>query len=520
MMNKTVVRNGWYERTTAELTSQRHNWRQHLGTLLPLLLIYLALACYRIDYQSLWLDEVLSVQAAASTASAWKKFHGPLYFLLLHVWTHIGTSELVLRLLSVLFGVVAVCLFYATCLAILSRRGTILGTTLFVTSPFFIWYSQETRYITLMLATALLTIYTFFQLSAHGRLRWWLAYCGAVMLALFSFVNNIFLLLAQGVYLVWSPTRRPLLRTGLVCLILILVPFGWKVSGRFSRAVVVQTTISGEQRVTLDPKRWRSATPKEFTPMMIPYTFFAFSAGYSLGPSVRELHISRSLETLMPHAPTLIILGGLFGSLFLIGLVTLWRQPDVGRFLTLWIAVPIIGTLSVSVFTSMAYNARYVSMVFPAFVIILAAGIVSFRRPVIQKAFMAAVLVVHGVALANYYFNPVYSREDTRAAIQYLESEVGPRDVVLGVGNVNGLKYYSRGNLPIARLSKQPKSNSSMADEVQQLSKNHDRLWLVEIRPWQQDPTGKVKAALNVAYNLIEQKQFPGVDIYCYRLSQ
>ena len=309
-MHKNAVKNGWRDMTTSELKSQRLNWRQHLSTLLPLLLLYLALACYRIDYQSLWLDEVLSVKAAASTASAWRKFHGPLYFLLLHAWRHIGSSELVLRLLSVLFGVVAVCLFYTTCSAILSRRATVLGTTLFVTSPFFIWYSQETRYITLMLATTLLTIYTFLQLSAHGRLWWWLAYCGAVVLALFSFVTNIFLLLAQGVYLVWSPTRRPLLRTWLVCLILILVPFGWKVSGRFSRAVVVQTTISGEQRVTLDPKRLRSATSKEFTPMMIPYTFFAFSAGYSLGPSVRELHISRSLETLMPHAPILIIRRG------------------------------------------------------------------------------------------------------------------------------------------------------------------------------------------------------------------
>jgi uncharacterized membrane protein len=506
--------------TASELKSQGFNWRQHLSILLPLLLLYLALACYRIDYQSLWLDEVLSVKAATSTVSALKKHHGPLYFLMLHAWTHIGTSELVLRLLSVLLGVVAVCLFYATCSAVLSRRVTVLGTLLFVTSPFFIWYSQETRYITLMLVTTLLTIYTFLRLSVHGRPRWWLSYCGALVLALCSFVTNVFILLAHGVYLLGSPARRPLLRKWLVCLLLILVPFGWWVSGRFSQAMVVKTTASGEQRLTLDPKRLRGATPKEFTPMMIPYTFFAFSAGYSLGPSVRELHVSRSLETLMPHAPILITIGGLFGGLFLIGLGAIWRQPDVGRLLTLWVAVPIIGTLGVSVFTNMAYNARYVSMVFPAFVIILAAGIVSFRRPVMQKAVMVAVLAVHGIALANYYFNPVYAREDTRAATQYLESEVGPRDVVLGVGNVTGLKYYSGGNLPSARLRKQPKSNSSMVDQVLQLSKNHDRLWLVEIRPWQQDPTGKVKAALNVAYDLIEQKQFPGVDIYCYRLAQ
>jgi hypothetical protein len=159
-------------------------------------------------------------------------------------------------------------------------------------------------------------------------------------------------------------------------------------------------------------------------------------------------------------------------------------------------------------------------MVFPAFVIILAAGIVRFRQPVIQTALMVAVLVVHGVALANYYFNPVYAREDTRAAAQYLESEVGPRDMVLGVGNVNGLKYYSGGNLPITGLSKRPQTDSTVVEQVQQLSKSHDRLWLVEIRPWQQDPRGKVKAVLDGAYNLIEQKRFSGVNIYCYNLSQ
>jgi hypothetical protein len=159
-------------------------------------------------------------------------------------------------------------------------------------------------------------------------------------------------------------------------------------------------------------------------------------------------------------------------------------------------------------------------MVFPAFVIILAAGIARFHRPVVRIALMVAVLVVQGVALANYYFNPVYAREDTRAAAQYLASEVGPRDVVLVVGNGNGLKYYSRGKLPFAGLGDLLKTNNSVTEYVQQISKGHDRLWVVEVRPWQKDPRGKVKAALDSAYDLIEQKQFPGVSVHCYNLSQ
>jgi hypothetical protein len=133
---------------------------------------------------------------------------------------------------------------------------------------------------------------------------------------------------------------------------------------------------------------------------------------------------------------------------------------------------------------------------------------------------MVAVLAVQGVALANYYFNPMYAREDTRAAAQYLESEVGPRDMVLIVGNSNSLKYYSRGKLPFAGLGNVLRTNSPLAEYMQQISKGHDRLWLVEIRPWQKDPSGQAKAALDSTYNLIKQQHFPGVNIYCYHRFQ
>jgi mannosyltransferase len=504
------------EGAVAEHISQGRQWRLHLGILLPILLMYLLLAFYAIDRQSLWLDEILSIRDAASTASIWKKAHGPLYFALLHVWMQVGTSELALRTLSVLLGAVAVCLFYATSATLFSRRVTILGTMLFATSPFLIWYSQEVRYITLMLATALLTMYTFRQLLARGRPGWWLAYGSAMILAVAAFVTNILLPLVQGLYLLWSPAHRPLLRKWLVCQVLIGMLFFLGSGGKFLRRMMVTTTVNGQQTTFVEPKRLASGTPKEFTPAVIPYTFFTLSAGFSQGPSIYELHLSRSVAALLPHTPTFVSLGLLFGGLFLVGLLVIWRYPDMGKFLTLWVGLPVLGVLGISALTNFAYNVRYVAMVLPAYMLVLAAGITWFRRPVVQVILLGAILVSNGLALANYYFNPYYAREDARATAQYLESVIQPRDIILVVGSSTALRYYAQGKLPLVSLGKLRKTDQP-AERLWELTKDYDRLWLVEIRPWAKYPAGKVKAALDKMHGLTEHKQLPGVNIYAYQ---
>ena len=184
----------------------------------------------------------------------------------------------------------------------------------------------------------------------------------------------------------------------------------------------------------------------------------------------------------------------------------------------LWIGVPIIGALGISALTNMIYSVRYVAMVLPAYALILAAGIVSFRQPVVQMTLLSAVLVVHSVALANYYSNPRYAREDTRAAAQFLESMTGPRDAILVVGTVSSLRYYYKGNLAITNPDVLDGDTRPLADRLQELSANRDRLWLVQIRPWQTDRTGKVKATLDDTYDLVEYQHFPGVDVYAYQV--
>jgi hypothetical protein len=181
--------------------------------------------------------------------------------------------------------------------------------------------------------------------------------------------------------------------------------------------------------------------------------------------------------------------------------------------------VPIIGAFTVASMTTYhVYNTRYVAMVLPAYLIILAAGLARIRRPQIQIALFAAVLFVNALALYNYYFDARYARADARAAAQYLETAAKSDDVILAVGNPVALQYYYTGGRPIVSLD--PRRNETEVGEMlRQLLRRGDRLWLVEIRRWETDPKASVREFLDRSGRRRERKEFPGVDVFAYAVS-
>jgi 4-amino-4-deoxy-L-arabinose transferase-like glycosyltransferase len=533
--------------STATAASQKNGpigsrAKQHLWSLFPLLAMYLLLALYDIDRQSLWGDEYKSLwRVTAAPYPIWKDGHGFLYFALLHLWTQVGTSELILRSLSVLLGAVAVCLTYAFSSALFDRRGTVIGTTLFATSPVLISYSQEVRYITLAVATTLLAMYAFRRLISQPGLRWWLVYGSATLLAFFSFLSTLLLPVAQGLYLLGSPSRRPFLKKWVVCQMVVFALFiWWFVNGTHFWKAFVEAAGDSQQSFINNPNLFPfSGFFNQVRSGVVPYTFFVLSTGFSLGPSLRDLYADRSLAPLVAHAPMLFSLAVLYGVLLLSGLMALRRQEGYGLFLALWVAIPVISVFSIAKLLNLFYDVRYVAWVLPAYVLLLTAGIVSFRRTAVQMTLLGAVLTVHSLALANYYFDPRYAREDTRSAGQYLESAAKPGDIVLLVGIASSLPHYYKGNLPLVYFGSPDAAGRhytgnlplvyfgnpdaagrSLTERLRKLGENHDRLWLVKIRPWLTDPKDQAKVALDDVYALVEQQHFPGVDIYAYQISK
>jgi mannosyltransferase len=503
--------------------SKSSPWCQHLKILLPLLAVYLILAFYGISHHSLWEDEFSSLKRVTSSPiPIWKDGHGFLYFALLWLWLQGANSEFALRSLSVLLGAASVCLIYSLGSNLLKRRAAVIGTILFVTSPFLIWYSQEARYITLMLLSTLLTMYAFHGVIVRRTFGSWFVYGSATLLALVSFVSTLLLPVVQGVYLFRSPTRRPLLRKWLVCQVVVFTLFTWWfLNGTHFWQAFLEAKASSQQTFINNPKLLPfSGDFNNVRPAVIPYTFFALSAGFSLGPPPRELYADRTFAPLMPYAPMLFILAVLYSCLFVYGLLGLRRERDFAMLLILWVSIPILGVFAIAKLLNIFYDVRYVAMVFPAYVLLVAAGIDRLRRFGLQLMVLGAVLAVHGVALANYYFDPRYAREDTRSAARFLESVGGSQDVALVLGTVSSLPYYHKGNPPLVNFSSFDGDGQSPTERLQKVTANHKHLWLVQIRPWQVDRAGRVKAALDSAYSLIQQQHFPGVDVYGYRIAK
>ncbi len=87
----------------------------------------------------------------------------PLYFIIMHFWIILfGKSQIILRLLSVIFDVILIFVVYMTGKELHSRKLAITSALLFSVNSFLIYFSQEVRYYSLIaLFTGLLILFLF-----------------------------------------------------------------------------------------------------------------------------------------------------------------------------------------------------------------------------------------------------------------------------------------------------------------------------------------------------------------------
>ena len=103
--------------------------------------------------QSLWLDEAIIVNATSTnsflgmiTEYSKADSHPPGFLAILWIWTKIfGTGEVIVRLPSVIFGIVTVGITYLIGKKLRSAKLGLLAALLLAVNPLHIYYSQEAR---------------------------------------------------------------------------------------------------------------------------------------------------------------------------------------------------------------------------------------------------------------------------------------------------------------------------------------------------------------------------------------
>ncbi len=191
--------------------------RRYAWIVCALIVLGAALRFWRIGHQSYWYDESVTLdlvrQSFGGMLGQLRHLEGtpPVFYCLAWVWTRIfGFGEAGLRSLSAVAGVSAIPMAYVIASRLISRRSGVIAAALVACNPFLIWYSQEARAYSLMVAFATLSLLAFVHLVASAPSgRWFVAWAIAAALTLATHYYGVVAVAPQAAWLLWLHRRDP-----------------------------------------------------------------------------------------------------------------------------------------------------------------------------------------------------------------------------------------------------------------------------------------------------------------------
>ncbi|HEV8048916.1 MAG TPA: glycosyltransferase family 39 protein, partial [Terriglobales bacterium] len=185
---------------------------------------------FRLETKSFWLDEAASATLARLdwqpfwTALIHRQANMALYYVLLRGWIRLGSSEFVIRCLSVLAGVAAIPAIYLLGARLFGPRAGRLAALLLAVHAFHIRYSQEARaYSWFVLLAIMSSLFLLRSLEQPSRKNWG-GYVLVSTLMVYTQVFGGWMLLVQwiSVYLLRHKVRWKefLVSAAMICLLI------------------------------------------------------------------------------------------------------------------------------------------------------------------------------------------------------------------------------------------------------------------------------------------------------------
>lgn len=406
---------------------------------------------WRWDTKNIWWDESLSLQRAESplpalltgtftfddgfTLSTSTDQHPFLYFLALGGLIRLaGESDLVLRFPSAAAATLLVPAAWAMA-RLLARRHVVPPATplwaagLVALNPFLLWYGREARMYTLVPLLALLSTYWLLRWTESPpgqRARLSLAFYSFSLALLFCTHFLAFLLVPVHAALIFFHLARENRRRAALTALGVLA-FGLAVG-------------YGAARVALHALGSGSNFSRVPLPILATDLLNAFSLGLSVDIArVRWLNY-------------------VFAAVAVLGALWPLRNrraiPSEAWLLPAFLIVPVIQLDIIQRIQPAYMNARHMSLISTAFVLLLAAGCAAvWQQRRWAGALVGAVLVAGmSYSTANYFTDPAYARDNFARVGADLAAEIQPGDgiVLLPAQMVRLYQHY----LPLGTLEK------------------------------------------------------------------
>src|SRR5690348_2315070 len=173
-----------------------------LALLIAVTLVAALLRFYGLGNRGFWLDETFSLDPPHQTET-----NMAFYYLLLRLWVKLGTSEVFVRTMSVVFSVATVPLLYAVGERLFGRKAGLLAAWLLALNAFHIHYAQEARAYALVVLMGTVATYLLVRNIQQPERATWLLYGAFLALSVYSHLFAVFLVAALAACLLCLPRR-------------------------------------------------------------------------------------------------------------------------------------------------------------------------------------------------------------------------------------------------------------------------------------------------------------------------
>lgn len=482
-----------------------------LAALVVLLLGAFFLRIFRLDVQSLWWDEGISLHLATSSlaeiiANRAANTHPPLYFMALKGWVAlVGTTPFAARYSSVLASLLqGTAVYTATRYWFKSTSIVWTATILIAISPLSVIYGQETRvyaFLPLVYLAVLIATTHLLRTMENGRnpsRKDWLGLAVAEWIGLHLHYVTIFMV---AYVTIWAMV----------------------VLYRQKRWLEIRTWVGVQLGIGLASLPWIgvvlanwSAVQAEagigsYLTQPIAFTFML--------AQVWVFHLTGLAGALA--RPAVAWLTGFAGLGLLVLLFIHWRQWRRSLQFALHWLVPLamaLGVWHLRSFSHPRYVAIYAIMLIP-----LASFLIAGSRRWWRTGWLGLPLVLLSIwGLWAYFYDPGVAKDDMRGVARYLETAtltslsagVSPDDLIMmpDAGWVLGFEYNGRVPIVMPNLTDQTETWRRLG----QWTTNPRQIFTVESTRENRDWQGLVPFALEQAGALVDIQRFDGLIVRQY----
>ena len=426
-----------------------------------------------------------------------------------------GTSEFFLRLRDALFGIFSLLFIYLAASSLVKRRVALLALFLTSLSAYHIFFSRWNMAYGQLLFFSAAAFYLFKVAIDSGKLSHWLLFSAATLLAMSTHITALALLPSQFLFfaLPWPHLSLAVKKKRLKQFVFSLLIIGFAYLPVFFLFIEGVESFWSEFTFVNRFKGGQWVSPISILHRLYEFSFgLTFSSAFASMPSAGAF-LAKLLRV------------GLFASVIVLPLARsqLLRSSLVQKIEERWryycllsLVFPIaLGYLVFSRFG--LFRPFYVIPAFPAFMILLALGIDSFRSKWV-KALMAAFFVFGNfLSLSHHFAGPGYDREEWREAAQYVKRSWRSDDAFLFDKEFisSAFEYYFEGISPQCKLSIRIENSQKEEERIRRCLRGRARAWLL-LSHTGETTREEYREIMDRMFAQLDQRDLKGIKILLY----